>query len=240
MEPTEVKQVFDDLKSRKSTITDPELDQIYNNIIIMAQKYAKTNQLLGLKKLLFILDTIKKEHQLIKLGINTFVYKDAIESYIEDQSDTHIKIIELSNYEREIPDEIVQVVEQTKDIFDEMYVVYTDYTQKTSKRVDATRKEKDPILFGAFFDSKNRICVDRFYYLGDWIDEYCDLTLERMVNECNQKGVNILKSIDIPKTMDELKAVADSYKPNSNTVFYQSTISEKPSFFQRVKTFFKL
>lgn len=50
---------------------------------------------------------------------------------------------------------------------------------KEERKIAAEKKDKDPILFGTFQDRKQKVCVDRFYYLGDWVDEYCDLTLDQ-------------------------------------------------------------
>ncbi len=136
---------------------------------------------------MFLLECIEKERNVIELGIDTFVYKEDIEKYIDDISKNTVKIIELENYEREIPDEIVEIIEKTKDIFDKMYVLFTDYTGKITKEISKERRDKDPILFGVFSDEKSRAIVDRFYYLGDWEDEYCDLTLEKMINDYKKK-----------------------------------------------------
>ncbi|EOE7167609.1 hypothetical protein ACKTJR_002714 [Clostridioides difficile] len=128
---------------------------------------------------MFLLECTEKERKIIELGIDTFVYKEDIEKYIDGISKNTVKIIELENYEREIPDEIVEIIEKTKDIFDKMYVLFTDYTGKITKEISKERRDKDPILFGIFSDEKSRAIVDRFYYLGDWEDEYCDLTLKK-------------------------------------------------------------
>ena len=53
------------------------------------------------------------------------------------------KIIELENYEREIPDEVVAVIAQVKDKFDQLYIVFTDYTGKVERQIE---KEKIPGL----------------------------------------------------------------------------------------------
>jgi hypothetical protein len=37
-------------------------------------------------------------------------------------------------------------------------------------------KAKDPILFGVVKGTRN------LYYIGDWIDEYCDLTLDKFLS----------------------------------------------------------
>jgi hypothetical protein len=37
-------------------------------------------------------------------------------------------------------------------------------------------KAKDPILFGVLKGTRN------LYFIGDWIDEYCDLTLDKFLS----------------------------------------------------------
>ena len=53
--------------------------------------------------------------------------------------------------------------------------------------VPRAKKEKDPILFGIFGKwNENGECIlasNRMYVIGDWTDEYCDLTLGRMLTE---------------------------------------------------------
>lgn len=117
------------------------------------------------------------------MGITTFVYRDDIEFYINNVASDVVKIIDIENYEREIPDEIVDVISKVKDKFDQLYIVFTDYTGAVERQVAQERRQKDPILFGTFQEGSTRSVIDRFYYLGDWIDEYCDLTLDKMVNE---------------------------------------------------------
>lgn len=36
-------------------------------------------------------------------------------------------------------------------------------------------------------DTRKDTVIDRFYYLGDWEDEFCHLTLDKMVNETRKK-----------------------------------------------------
>ena len=112
---------------------------------------------------------------------------------------------------REIPDEIVDTVAKVKDIFDELYVVFTDYTGKEERKVAKERRDKDPILFGVF---KNNVVVsDRFYFLGDWVDEYCDLTLDKFIDQYKEKnGYSPANEIDVPQTVDELIALLKTYK----------------------------
>lgn len=204
-------QYFDYLKNAKNVITTEALKNSYAVFLQLGEKYNKLGQVESLKKLCFLADTLKKEEKLIELGITTYVYKDVIEDYIENVADKTVKIVELSRYMREIPDELVETVEKTRELFDELYVVFTDYTGKEERKVEKERRDKDPILFGVFKNGSN--VSDRFYFLGDWVDEYCDLTLDKMVEQYREmNGSSPVLTTEIPKTTDELIEVLKSYK----------------------------
>ena len=137
---------FDQIKNKKHTVTSAELRKIYENCIELANKYKTTGQIRGLRKILFCMESIEKEHKLVEMGITTFIYKDDIDFYIDtvternSRSDHPVKIIELERYEREIPDEIVDVIAKTKDLFDQMYIVFTDYTGKEERKIAAEKR----------------------------------------------------------------------------------------------------
>ena len=237
-------QYFDAVKDRKQNITDDDLLKVYDNCLELLNKYVITGQKKGIRKLLFHLECIEKEREIVKMGIDTFVYRDDIEEYIDNIAKDVVKIIELENYEREIPDEIVEIIEKVKDKFDALYVVFTDYTGKIERQVEKERKAKDPILFGTFQDTGNRVVIDRFYYLGDWEDEYCDLTLDKMVNETQNVGKrNIKRNISTPVELEEYKKQLAGLKSNANQTYIIETVNngdkpKKKSFFSNVKTFF--
>ena len=207
-------QYFDYLKNAKNTITTDALKNSFDTFIKLAEKYTKLGQKESLKKLCFLADVLTKEEKLIEMGITTYIYKDVIEDYIENVADQTVKIVELSRYMREVPDELVETVEKTKDIFDELYVVFTDYTGKEERKVEQERRDKDPILFGVFKNQTN--VADRFYFLGDWVDEYCDLTLDKMVEQYTQeKGHTPTNTSTIPQNGEELVALLKTYKIDS-------------------------
>lgn len=159
---------------------------------------------------------------------------------------------------REVPDDLVEVIEKTKDIFDEFYVVFTDYTGKEERKVTKERRDKDPILFGVF---KNKTNVsDRFYFLGDWVDEYCDLTLDKMIAEYKEKtGNSPVNVTTIPANKDELISLLKSYEVNDTRVtdysiplnsinstqytslesLTQNNKDKKTNFFDKVRSIFK-
>lgn len=204
MSPSEL---FNQLTQKKLHATDAGLQELYVNSLLLAAKYKKTGQRRGAQKLQFYIKNYEREKKLIDAGINTYIYRSDIAYYIDHVTSDHVSIIELENYPREIPDEIVDTIVKYKNLFDQMYVLFTDYTEELENEVEEQRKkETDPILFGAFKDNSTNTVVERFYFLGDWEDEYCDLTLDRMINEVNEhKKAKIDHLISNPKDLEDLK-----------------------------------
>jgi len=58
----------------------------------------------------------------------------------------------------------------------------------TRKRRD--EKRKDPILFGVIAGS------NKLYFIGDWIDEYCDLRFDDVVKQCTDDFLSENISLD--------------------------------------------
>ncbi len=271
--PGEVQMVtpgeyFNVLKGKKQKINDGILEEIYNNCLILLEKYQRTNQVDAMKKLLFHLDVIEKERQVLAAGLDTFVYLSDVKAYVENVQDRVVKIIELERYEREIPDEIIDAYEKVKDIFSKFFIVFTDYTKE---HVDKTKKERDPILFGMFQDKNVEATAERLYFIGDWEDEYCDLTLDRLVSEMKKVNPDVGEDTQVeftlrdPKNLDELraklKALDDErrngrmnnnlYVVNTNTnstlpsatIITAGSIADEPkkeesNFFSKVRSFF--
>lgn len=232
-------QYFQFIKDKKQTITDEALQQIYDNCLELLNKYKITGQTKGMRKLLFHLECVEKERELVALGVDTFIYRDDIEEYIDNVAKDVVKIIDLENYEREIPDEIVYVVESVSGIFDKLYVLFTDYTGKVERQVEKERRSADPILFGTFQNESSRAVVDRFYYLGDWEDEFCDLTLDKMVGEFKRETKrDIAHTIKTPADIEELKDQLKQLSTNSRGDFVVSETPKKKSFFGNIKSIF--
>lgn len=229
-------EYFAHVKARKQTVTDEDLSRIYDNCLELLNKYKITGQTAGMRKLLFHLQSIEAEREIVKMGITTFIYRDDIEEYIDNIAKDTVKIIELENYEREIPDEIVSIIEQVKDKFDQLYVLFTDYTGRVERQVEAERRQKDPILFGTFQNEKTRTVIDRFYFLGDWEDEYCDLTLDKMVNEVEaSQNRNIVRTINTPQDIEELKRQLDELVPARDA--FRIDHRKKKRFFKAIRSF---
>ena len=242
-------EYFEQIKDAKEKTSDEVLTNLYENTLSLIKKYQITGQKLFLRKLIFTVNNITKEKQLLNLGIDTFVYKDRIEDYIDHVANECVKIIELKNYPREIPNEIVETIEKTKEIFNEFYVVFTDYTDKETKRVEKEKRNADPILFGVFLDEKQRIICDRFYFLGDWVDEYCNLTFDKMVFEYDKaKKEQIDNHFTTPVDLEELQNELNNISENNGQYIaldqYIATINnkdkkQKKNIFQKVRSVLK-
>ena len=181
---------------------------LFNTAMQVLDRYTVTGQKAAAKIVYSNLVYLHKEFKLLELGVtNKYVELDMINTYIDKIADYAVVVCELPNYERPIPDELVDKVAKTRDIFDEFYVVFTDYTGEKRSKVEKERRDKDPILFGnIFIDGK---VSPKMYYLGDWVDEYCDLTLDKMIEQMSTKGEynrdDIVKNISNEELLKNIK-----------------------------------
>lgn len=203
---------FDYIKDKRNTTSLVELREFRKSAIYLIEKYRITNQIAAMKKLMFLINNAEKEKEAVEKGIDQYVYREDIQEFIRNVSSKVVKIIELENYPREIPDDIVEKYQDVEDVFDNFYVVFTDYTGEVEKQVEKSKIDKDPILFGAFKDTDKGELGEKFYYIGDWIDEYCDLTLEKMVTEMKEHNKkDISHPTKVPDTLDKLRDELDKY-----------------------------
>lgn len=131
-------------------------------------------------------EQLKKSEEVIKL--ENILHATTFEKYISEE-----KLIEFSdlckkglrldwikNFSRIIPQRVLdekKLADQLK-IFDNYVILHYDPEGKSTKLTEEEiRRKKDPILFGVF--SKSR----RLYFIGDWKDEFCDLTFDDLVEK---------------------------------------------------------
>lgn len=215
-------EIFTKMKASKTTVTEADLHEYYNKASLLAESFIQAGQTDALEKIMFLMGCVEKERKLLILGINQYIYRDDIEEFLERREikESSIKLIELADYPRKIPKDIRKKIEASKDVFDKMYVLFTDYANTVTKNYQREerikRRDRDPILFGTFQKiSKDdlygtvssRMINDKFYVIGDWTDKYCDLTLDKLVSMTSPTIVNYS-----PKTLDELNEALDRLK----------------------------
>lgn len=106
------------------------------------------------------------------------------------------------DFPRAIPSDVIAKFEAAEElqVFDQYVILHykpeeerpkVTHTKESAKKARTVEKAKeiarkrDPILFGLIRGSRN------LYYIADWIDEKCDLTLEKMMNELGQEAYEL-------------------------------------------------
>lgn len=95
------------------------------------------------------------------------------------QCEKGLKLNYIKNFSRPIPQDVIDKITKMNEleVFDNYVVLYYDPDGKVYKETAYEEaKRRDPIIFGVIAGSK------KLYYVADWIDEYCDLTLDAFVD----------------------------------------------------------
>lgn len=207
---------FDYVKSLKKTLDRKEWEIVINTGLIMLEKTKLTGQVAMAERITHEIELCLKELEAANNGFDIFVDRKDIEKYIDAVEGKSIKIMTLSQYSRDIPDDVIEKLMKAKEIFDEIYIIFTDYTLKETKKVAKERRDKDPILFGAFKDDTagdHKVYVeDRLFFIADWVDEFCDLTLEELVRDVKKvQNKDITYKVETPSDQDAVKKMLASY-----------------------------
>ena len=191
-------EIFADVEESLNFIDKAKLKKYKKVANKLLAKAEVTGQKALKQRLEFRLRSLERELRLLKEhNIKTYVEKDIIVKYIEQTEHREVKITDIASYMREIPDEAIEIVGDTREIFDDYVILFTDYTGEMDARAEEIVVEKDPILFGVFYDAQTNEYIERYYYLYDWEDEYCDLTLDKMIMEYKDiSDEEVVKNID--------------------------------------------
>lgn len=218
-------QYFNFLKNLKGKIQD----ETVSSAIAATQNLIRTCVVTGQKtlaeNLMVKLELLLRERNAIVHGYDTVINRVDLEAWTLDiyekakkeDKPNPIHIIELKNYSRTIPEDVIEKVGNARNYFDMLYVAYTDYTGETVRKVEKEKRDKDPIIFGAFLvptEHGNRIPSEHLFYIADWIDDFCDLTMDQVIKsykEATNKDIVLKKedisSIDIDKIKEQIKAM---------------------------------
>lgn len=203
------KEYFDYVKGMKETTNSEYVKKAYDICKQMIEKFEKLGQVPAATKAKLHMEVLRRELELLDLGYDIYVNAENVRNFIENVSGRCIKIIAIEDYPREIPDDVADKWLAIKDKFDKGYIVFTDYTGEAEKQVEKTRKEKDPILFGALkVDSSRKSMAgnmyEKLFCIADWVDEYCDLTFEKLVGKMViETGVNPVVRVTPVETKED-------------------------------------
>lgn len=243
-EVIEPKDYFNDLKTK---ITDVEFEQLEKNRDFLAKEIEKANRL-GQKNLThkaaFMWEILEKEMVLHATGIRKYVHRQDVIKLIDDVTPKNsVKIVELENYPRSIPDENMEDIEKANELglFDVMLVLYTDLTDEevnTPAQKEFAARNRDPVVFGMFMEDKINLKHDRLYFITDWEDEFCDLTFTKMIDKMSEMGIrNPEKTISVDH--NQINSIVASAKQEVNTVKLRETFApeypKKKTFVSKIK-----
>ena len=187
-----IEKFFENIKNNLSTFEDEDIfdryDERKNNYIKTIQYAIECGQISLAETLKQQLNIVQNENLLYasdKKEEIRIILEEQMVKFIKD-SEKGIRIDWIKNFNRIIPEKIVQRKKEFDKlkVFDNYVVVHYDPNKKSYKETEAEkRKRKDPILFGVI---KN---INKLYYIGDWKDEYCDLTLNDLINKFGEEVI---------------------------------------------------
>ena len=127
--------------------------------------------------------TNKYESVLYSEGLYYVVNEEQMVKFVS-QCEKGIKLEYVKNFTRPMPQDVVDKIGKINqlEVFDNFVVLYYDPEGKIYKETAYEEaKRKDPIIFGVIAGS------EKLYYIADWVDEYCDLSLEKFIDAIGVK-----------------------------------------------------
>ncbi len=175
----------------KGNLHSPEIYIEKVNEFLKVANHAKDlGQIALYESVMTDVNTIKQEAVLLAGDFTTCILEEQIVQFYKD-SEKGLSLHFVKNFSRIIPNEVLEIKLKADalKIFDNYVVLYYDKDQKTFKETQAEiNKRKDPILFGVING------VRKLYYIADWQDEFCDLTLKQLIDKF---GPDAIKANDI-------------------------------------------
>jgi hypothetical protein len=193
-----VDQFFKDIKG---VVKELKLENKSLDFYTKAIETAEEN---GQKALVEILyskkEEIVTEIALIKAGITKYVNEEDVVKFFE-KSKLPKKVLKLTwikNYARIIPQDVLQEkkIFDEKGLFDNYVVLHFDKNDDGSQMTQEEKERaKDPILFGVCKYSR------KLFYVADWIDEYCDLTLDKFLETIEMENARELNKEEVEEIL---------------------------------------
>lgn len=200
----ESKDYFEVIKSNINTITKYDIEKMLSNLLYEYENAVSINQKKLADRLRFYIASTLKYNDLIDTKFTRFVESPMISEYIDKVNPRKsVKLVEIERYCRIIPKQNAEIIKDATDLklFDEILILYTDLTNQrneTKEEKELIARNKDPIAFGIFRDERLEISNPRFFIITDWVDEWCDLTFDKLISEC--------VSLDVEERYGQLKS----------------------------------
>jgi hypothetical protein len=131
------------------------------------------------------------EAQLVANGLVRVISEDRVIDFVSE-CERGLRLDWIKNFTRMIPGDLAKKKLEIDglEIFDNYVIMHYDPDNKhnhwTKEQIEKElAKKRDPILFGVIDGSR------KLYYIGDWKDEYCDLTWEVIADKIDAKDLRL-------------------------------------------------
>jgi len=176
---------FNSIKENISELDNINITDILDKYLMTLLNAKENNQIALVERINDYIETLKYELILSMSKFNRFLTEQQIVDFynvasVHEKYKTGLCLTYIKNFVKIIPNEITTLKKQADllKVFDNYVILHYDYSGKsvadTKKEIE---KKKDPILFGVIKNS------NKLYYIGDWVDEYCDLTLDVIIQK---------------------------------------------------------
>jgi len=197
----------------KSKLTKVEVDKLRPRVAKLrglAEDALASGQIGLYEKILTQLAVMIREQEADVAGFGTFVMKKDIDRFKGVVQGRVVEMCRLEEFPRVLPKTVQKKLKavREKGLFDDFWVLHTNLTGEKAKSTAKKIREKDPILFGAFSYEEG----GRFFYIDDWVDEYCDLTFSEFTRMMKGVDKDYEPSEMREPTADEVKAILDEVK----------------------------
>ena len=166
--------------------------------------------------------TNKYESVLFAEGLYYIVNEEQMVNFVS-KCEKGIKLDYVKNFTRPMPQDVVDKIAKINqlEVFDNYVVLYYDPDGKIYKETAREEaKRKDPIIFGVIAGS------NKLYYVADWVDEYCDLTLEAFVDAIGLAKEDLHMDADKIKK-DNKEETKEPVKKNKKRNYRRKTSNKK-------------
>ena len=182
----DVVRFFSDVKGLTKENKKAYVDRLVGYIVALKNCDITGQQALK-EKLLRDMIVNKYESVLYANDLYYVITEDQIVDFVK-KTEKGVRLTYIKNYMRALPTEVLEKLDAANklEIFDNYAILHYDPDYSSyAETIEETKKRRDPILFGLIRGS------NKLYYITDWIDEYCDLTLDKFVETLQIKKKDI-------------------------------------------------
>lgn len=142
------------------------------------------------ERLIKNLAAVRAETQLLALGLTKYLREESVVEFVK-KCPKGLRLDFMASFARVIPPELLKLKAEAdaRGVFDNYVVLHYDPEGKSWAETEKEKaKRRDPILFG-LMDGRRLL-----YYVGDWADELCDLTLDQIADQLGKKAIEVIPS----------------------------------------------